>query len=211
MHGRARLFVSSREWRVDDGRLEGEILRAHFAAGGIVEAAANRPEDAEDMPLVPPALSTAALSLEHARLGPFMDVASALAARAIVIPSFVPLDAQLNGELSWSLSHGGRAELGILSESINATLRGAVTSTGRDLDGRIDAQVHPARLLRESGLPPEAMPRDEDVVHVRLDIGGELRRPAVNGVVEAGSSASDSVDHASSRRWCCTIFGARSS
>lgn len=182
MQGRARLFVSSREWRLDGGRLDGEIFRGRFAGSGVFDGA--EALDASlapsEPPLVPSALSTLALSLEQARVGSFLDVVSGFGGKAIEVPSFVPLDAELDGELSWSLAEGGRAELRIVSEAIRATLHGAVGPTGHDLDGHVDAHVRPAPLLRRSRAPREALPREEDVVALELDVGGSLRRPEVN-------------------------------
>ncbi|MCW5836005.1 MAG: hypothetical protein KIS78_26630 [Labilithrix sp.] len=178
MSGRARLFVSSREWRLDGGRLDGEVFRGRFVGGGSLEAPA-APEPEAAAPLVPPALSTIALSLERGRVGPFVDAVSGLAGRGLEVPSFVPLDAELDGELSWSLPGGGRAELRVASEAIRATLRGAIGPSGEALDGRVDAYVRPAALLRRSRVPRAALPRDEDVVQIELDVGGDLRRPAV--------------------------------
>ncbi len=183
MGGHARLFVSSSEWRIEGGRLDGEVFRGRFAGSGRFEAADANDVAERDRPLVPRALSTAALALERARVGPFLDAASALAGKGITIPDFVPLDAELDGELSWSASEGGRAELRVAAEAIRATLRGEVGPTGHALAGRIDAHVRPAVLLRGSRVPKAAIPREEDVLALALDIGGELRRPEVKGSV----------------------------
>ncbi|MBX3225100.1 MAG: hypothetical protein KF795_31575 [Labilithrix sp.] len=187
MSGRARLFVSSREWRLDGGRLDGEVFRGHFAGGGVFEGREPSGEGAAsgETPLVPPALSTIALSLEHARIGPFLDAAAGLVGRALDVPPFVPRDAELDGELAWSLPRGARAELRIASEAIRATVRGAVGPTGGGLEGRVDASVRPAPLLRGTGAPRAALPRDEDFVEIELDVGGALRRPELNARMRA--------------------------
>jgi hypothetical protein len=189
MNGHARLFVSSREWRLDGGRLDGELFRGHFAGSGTFEGAegvGERGESTEpEAPLVPPALSVVALSLAHGRVGPFLDALSGLTGKEIAVPSFIPLDAELDGDLSWSLDEGGRAELRVASESIRATVRGAIGRTGKELTGLLDAHVRPALLLRRSGIPPEALPRDDDTVRVELDVGGELRHLTVKGTLRA--------------------------
>ena len=186
MFGRARLFVSSREWRLDGGRLDGEIFRGRFAGSGVFDGAedVSGPRPSEAL-LVPAALSTLALSLEHARVGSFLDVVSGVGGKAIEVPSFVPPDAELDGQLSWSVAEGARAELRIVSEAIRATLHGAVGPTGDDLDGHVDAHVRPAPLLRRSRAAREALPREEDVVALDLELGGSLRRPAVNARMRA--------------------------
>jgi hypothetical protein len=182
MQGRARLFVSSREWRLEGGSLDGEIVHARFAGGGefdISDGAA-----AEEL-LVPRALSSGALTLDHARVGPFIDAVSALAGSAIAVPSFVPLDAQLDGELAWTTEQGGRVDLRIASESVGASVRGAIAPDGSGLGVRVDADASPAALLRRVGGPREALPRDEDVVRFELTVSGDLRHPVVNGAITA--------------------------
>ncbi len=235
MHGKARLYVSSREWRLDHGRLDGEIVRAHFAGSGVFEGddAADRPPEAPRearadptkmrpeaprearadptkmrpeaprealprsespkresvapavKPLVPRALSSATLKLEHARVGPFVDAASGLVGKAIAIPSFVPQDAQLDGDLAWALDAGGRADLRIASDVITAHVRGAISPTGVSIDGAVDATVKLAELLRKLHAPPATLPRDEDVVSVALAVGGALRAPEIRGTAFA--------------------------
>lgn len=206
MHGKARLYVSSREWRLDHGRLDGEIVRAHFAGSGVFEGddgaeradpAHMRPEAPRGespkhesvapamKPLVPRALSSATLKLEHARVGPFVDAASALVGKAIAIPSFVPQDAQLDGDLAWALDAGGRADLRIASDVITAHVRGAISPTGASIDGAVDATVKLAELLKKLQAPPATLPRDEDVVSVTLAVGGALRAPEIRGTAFA--------------------------
>lgn len=184
MHGRARLFVSSREWRLEAGNLDGEIVRAHFVGAGVFEAASDGSR-ANDELLVPRVLSAAALTLEHARVGPFIDAVGALAGSRIDIPSFVPLDAELDGNLAWSSTEGGTVDLRIGSASIRATVRGSVGADGTSLIGRVVADVVPATILPAVGAPREATPRDDDVVHVELDAGGSFRGPTVDGMLRA--------------------------
>lgn len=184
MNGHARLFVSSSAWRIEGGRLDGEVFRGRFAGTGAFDAGEPSDTSGGERPLVPPALATAALALEHARVGPFLDAASGLGGKEIAIPSFIPLDAELDGELSWTLHDGARAELRVASEAVRAMLRGSVGPTGRDLTGRIDAHVRPAVLLRATSIPREVMPREEDTLSIALDVGGDLRRPLVNGTVQ---------------------------
>jgi hypothetical protein len=189
MHGRARLFVSSHEWRLEAGRLEGEIVRAHFVGAGVFEAGGDEGSQAAAESgravLVPRSLSAAALTLEHARVGPFVDAAGALVGRQIAIPPFVPLDAQLDGNLAWSFTEGGTADLRVASASIQATVRGSISPDGRKVAGQVAADVAPAAILRDVGGPREAMPRDDDVLRVELEVGGSLRQPAVNGKLRA--------------------------
>jgi hypothetical protein len=201
MAGRARLFVSSREWRLDGGRLDGDLFRGRFVGNGVFEAegaeaevdaeagsteadAAAHPARTAGALLVPPALSNAVLSLERGRVGPFLDAISGLLGKAISVPSFIPLDAELDGDLSWSQSDGGRAALRVASEAIRASLHGGMSSAGRDLGVHVEASVRPALILRGT-VPNAALPRDEDAIHMTLDVGGELRRPTVKGTLRA--------------------------
>lgn len=181
MHGDARLFVSSHEWRIDRGRLDGHNARARFSGRGSFEGTAAEGEG-EPQPLVPRVLSHATLKLEHARVGPFVDAAGALAGRTLAVPSIVPLDARLDGSLSWEMAEGGRVDLRIASEAseaLRATITGSVAPDGGVLRGRVDAEVPLARLVRSAGGPHEALPREEDVARVELAIGGSLGRPEV--------------------------------
>lgn len=184
MRGQARLFVSSREWRLEEGTLDGEIFRARFAGGGVFEVSPEK-ENEGDGSLISREVSMASLSLEHARVGPFVDVARALAGKGIEIPTFVPLDAELDGALSWSVTAGGKVDLRIASEVLRVSARAAVDPGGRDLGGRIEAVVGLADLLRHIDVPSETLPRDEDEVLVELDVRGELHRPAVTGTITA--------------------------
>ena len=184
MHGDARLFVSSHEWRIDRGRLEGENARARFSGGGTFEGAASDGEGGAE-PLVPGVLSRATLELEHARVGPFVDAAGALSGRTLAVPSIVPLDARLDGALSWHATAGGRVELRVASEALRATVEGSIAPDGGGLEGRVDAEVPLARLVRSAGAPREALPREEDVARVELAIGGSLGRPEVSGRIVA--------------------------
>jgi hypothetical protein len=175
MNGSARLFVSSREWRLDAGSLEGALVRARFTGFGVFDD--KRPTAA----LVPRALSVATLSLQDARVGPFLDAMAGLVGRELAVPPAIPRDAQLDGDLAWSIDDGAHADLRIGAEAIRATVRGKVDPTGQGLDGRIDAEVNPARLA----FPRRLLPRDEDVVTIALDARGELRRPAVTGTLRS--------------------------
>ncbi len=182
MSGHARLFVSSSEWRIEGGRLDGEIFRGRFAGTGTFDVGTAEAPGV-DLPILPRALSTAAFALEHARVGPVVDAASGVGGKEIALPPIVPVDAELDGELSWSLADGARVELRVASEAIRATLRGGAGATGGALSGRVDAHVRPALLLRGIGLPAEALPREDDVLGVALEIGGALSGPEVKGTV----------------------------
>lgn len=187
MHGDARLFVSSHEWRIDRGRLDGENARARFSGRGSFEGSALEGEAEGDppQPLVPRVLSHATLELEHARVGPFADAAGALSGRTLVVPSIVPLDARLDGSLSWEVAEGGRVDLRIVSEELRVTMAGSIAPDGGALRGRVDAEVPLARLVRCAGGPREVLPREEDVARVELAIGGSLGRPEVAGRIVA--------------------------
>jgi hypothetical protein len=184
LRGRARLFVSSREWRIEEGRLDGPIVRAQFSGRGAFESSADETRPELESPLAPRALSTASVVLEHARVGPFLDVAGALAGKTISIPSSLPLDAELEGVLSWSVTDGGEANLHVASEALRADMRARVDPRGKDLDGRLEAHVRLAGLLHGI-VPLEALPRVEDVVRLRLAIDGDLDRPVVSGTIDA--------------------------
>jgi hypothetical protein len=185
MTGSARLFVSSRDWRLDGGRLEGEVFRGHFAGSGTFEHTDKEERSSNDeAPLLPPSLSVAVLSLQHGHVGPFVDAIGGLVGRGIAIPSVVPLDAQLDGDLSWSIEEGGRVDLRVVSASLEATVQGSTDPTGRGLTGRVDARVRPALVLRQL-LPARALVRDEDMLFVALEASGHVRRPEVKGTLRA--------------------------
>lgn len=183
LRGHARLLVSRGEWRLDAGRLDGEMLRARFAGGGALDRA---PPSGDDALLVPRALSIAALSIEHGRVVPLFEAASGLVGRELRLPAFVPLDAHLDGELSWSAAAGARTELRVDAAGARASLRASFEPTGRALEGRVEGELHPAAVMRRSGLASAATPRDEDVVRIDLALEGELRHPIVKGSLRAG-------------------------
>ena len=84
MQGRARLFVTSREWRLDGGRLDGEIVRAHFRGAGVFDPS-EKPRRARCCSCRG-RCRRARLTLEQARVGAFLDAASGLVGKAIAIP-----------------------------------------------------------------------------------------------------------------------------
>jgi hypothetical protein len=185
MNGKAQLFVSSRDWRLEGGSLDGELARARFSGSGVFEGGAAT--NAGSPLLVPRALGAALLSLQSARIGAFVDAASALGGRTLPIPSFVPLDAQLDGEMSWSANDGAKAKLliGSAEKGIVAQVNGSFAPDGSELDAGVHADLAPAAILRRVGVPPTAHPRDEDVVHLVLTAHGELLRPEVKATATA--------------------------
>lgn len=183
--GRARLFVSSREWRLEGGRLDGAPSTgtdgkpgavARFAAGGSLEP--GQPTDS----LVPASIASLAFSLEYGRIGPFLDAMTALGGEEVVrarIPAAVPRDTRLDGELSWSATAGARAEMRLDAETIGAraTVRVAFRPSGSHLDGRVDGTLVAAPLLRRLDAPTAAIPREEDVISLAVTISGHVRAP----------------------------------
>jgi hypothetical protein len=188
MSGRARLFVSSLRWRLDQGNLDGEIVRARFTGAGIFEG--DDEDDEDERPpsttLVPPVLSRLGLELDHAKVGPFVDAASALVGQTIAIPSLIPLDAKLDGSLSWDAARGARADLRIAAPAyLEAALGGGFAPDGGALSAKATARVGLAALLRNVGAPREALPRDDDSVRVELEARGTVSRPEVRGGIVA--------------------------
>jgi hypothetical protein len=183
--GRARLFVSSREWRLEGARLDGAPSTtpdgkppavARFAAAGSLEQAP--PTDS----LVPASIASVAFALENGRIGPFLDAMKALAGEDMVrarIPDAIPRDTRLDGELSWSAEQGARAEMRLDAATIGAraTVRVAFAPNGGGLEGRIDGTLAPAPLLRRLAVPLVAMPRDEDVITLAVIAFGHVRAP----------------------------------
>lgn len=211
LRGKARLAVTSQSWRLDDGHLEGEIVRAHFAGSGAFESASQESgrDDRDSSPSVPPpepssphdagllmprALSTFELVLDHARVGAFVDVMSGLIGRSFAIPPLVPLDAQLDGELSWSSRDGGKAAFearqtdgpeAMRSAVIIARARGEVDPRGGALAAHGTAELATAALLRALHAPAASLPREEDVLSLEVDIGGSVRAPTIAGRLSA--------------------------
>jgi hypothetical protein len=183
--GRARLFVSSGEWRLEGARLDGAPSAtpdgkppavARFAAAGSLEQAP--PTDA----LVPASIASVAFALENGRIGPFLDAMKALAGEDVVrarIPDAIPRDTRLDGELSWSAEQGARAEMRLDAATIGAraTVRVAFAPNGDGLEGRIDGTLAPASLLRRLEVPAIAMPREEDIITLAVIAFGHVRAP----------------------------------
>ncbi|MBX3227238.1 MAG: hypothetical protein KIT84_35120 [Labilithrix sp.] len=204
LEGAARLFVSSRAWRLERGRLDGGPslggdgklpVVARFAAAGVLERDDRDERDETEEAnaaelLVPRALSTLAFTLEHGRIGPFLEALTALAGEDAVrarIPAALPRDTRIDAELSWSATEGARAELRLHAPTLGAraTLRGDCGPTGAGLGARVDASVGLAALLRRFGAPALATPRDEDTVDVVVTAAGDVRAPAIQIDVRA--------------------------
>lgn len=191
--GRARLFVSSRDYRLEGGRLDGApsttpdgkppaVMR--FAAAGSLEP--GPPTDA----VVPGTVASLALSLENGRVGPFLDAMTALAGADSVrahVPDAVPRDTHLAGELSWSAREGARIEVRLDAATLGATLAGrlAFAPNGSALEGRLEGAVALAPLLRRLEAPSLAIPREEDVVRFRITPSGHVREARARIEMEA--------------------------
>lgn len=185
--GRARLFVSSRSFRLEGGRLDGAPSTtadgkppavARFAGAGSLE-----PGPATDS-LVPSSIASVAFALENGRIGPFLDAMKALAGEEVVrarIPAAIPRDTHLDGELSWTAEAGARVELRLDATTIGAraTVRVAFAPDGSELDGRLDGSVVAAPLLRRLEAPAMAIPREEDVFTIAATARGHVRTPEV--------------------------------
>lgn len=174
MRGRAKLFVTSSEWRLDDGVLESERARVRFSGSGALDSSARGG-----------GVALATLALDEAKVGPFLDAASAIAGRTLAAPPGVPVDAGITGELSWSAETGGRGELAVDAEGIEIRARGSVGRDGRDLDATVDARARPAIALRGAKVSPKLLPREEDELVLDLRVTGDASRPSVKGAVRA--------------------------
>ncbi len=174
MRGAAKLFVTSTEWRLEDGALESERARVRFAGRGALDSSASGGGVAD-----------ATLVLEEAKVGPFLDAASAIIGRTIAVPPGVPIDAGITGELGWSGEGGGRGELAIDAEGLEIRARGKVGAEGRGLDAHVEARVRPAVVMRSARLSPKLLPRDEDELRLDLAVSGETSSPVVKGTVRA--------------------------
>ena len=185
--GRARLFVSSRDWRLEGGRLDGAPTTtpdgkppavARFAAAGSLEPGV--PTDS----LVPSSFASLAFALENGRIGPFLDAMVALAGEDVVrarIHDAIPRDTRLDGELSWSAEIGARAEMRFDAATIGAraTARVGCAPNGTRLEGHLEGTLVVAPLLRRLDVPTTAIPREEDVVSVTATATGHARAPEV--------------------------------
>lgn len=202
--GRARLFVSSKEWRLEGARLDGAQSDvgdgkppaiARFAASGSLEredrvsSTSVRPTG-ENTLIVPESIANVAFALEHGRIGPFLDAMTALAGGEVVrarIPEAIPRDTQLDGELSWTTQEGARVDLRLDAATIGAraTVRIAFAPDGSRLDGRVDGTLALAPLLRRLDVPIEAIPREEDVITLAATASGHVRSPEAQVDVSA--------------------------
>lgn len=175
MEGSARLFVTSSEARLEDGRLEsrsqedgGPVADVRFSAQGTPD---------------PASLQVARISLPKARVGAFVDAVRAITGRPLEIPPGVPPDAGLDGEITWDERTGGTCKLHTSTDGLRATVEGAVDANGENLRGRIEADVAPALPMYAARVPATLVPRDEDVLHLALELGGDVKRPVVNGTL----------------------------
>lgn len=180
MSGRALLSLGSSSWRLDGGRLEGEVVRARFAGGGTFTAPAS-----DERLLVPRALSSAAVGVERGKVGAFCDALRAVAGHELALPDWLPLDAQLDGELSWTAADGGRGELKIASAPLRGTAHVTCDPRGDGLDGHFEGAVQPAAVVRRLGALPAYAPRDEDSLALTLAARGALLCPVIEGTFRA--------------------------
>ena len=178
--GRALLSLGATAWRLDGGRLDGAIVRARFAGGGTFAP------DTEGL-LLPRALSSVAIGLEQGKVGAFCDALGALAGQHVVIPGWLPLDAELDAELTWSATDGARGEATVRSAPVRGKTSLAFGPRGEALAGSFDGAVYPAAVLRRLGGEPAAAPRDEDAIAIVATASGAALAP----VVEAKLSATE--------------------
>lgn len=181
MSGSARLFVTSQEARLEDGRLESQSQDEGGPVADVRFTAEGTPD--------PATLRRARISLPKARVGAFVDAVRAVTGRPLEIPPGVPPDAGLDGEITWDEHTGGTCKLHTSTDGLRATVEGTVDANGGSLRGRIEADVAPALPMYAARVPAPLVPRDEDVLHLALDLGGDVKRPVVNGTL-AGPSVS---------------------
>lgn len=174
MRGSATLFVTSTEWRLDEGVLESERARVRFSGRGPLDSSARGG-----------GVSAAILALDEAKVGAFLDAASAIAGRTIAVPPGVPIDAGITGELSFDAEAGGRGELAIDAEGLEVRIRATVGPDGTDLDATVDARARPAVAMRNARLPAKVLPRDEDELVLALKVTGSVTAPMVKGDVRS--------------------------
>src|SRR5437763_558799 len=72
------------------------------------------------------ALDAASPRLDGARVGPFVDAVQAMIGRALEGPPGVPLDAHLSGDLAWNARAGGKCNMHITAEGLDARVSGTV-------------------------------------------------------------------------------------
>ena len=175
LHGVARLFVGSKTWRLEGGRLDGgpsagtdakPPVVAHFAAAGDLETGAAP-------------VATAALALEHARIGPFLDAAAALTGTSVELPRYVSREAHLDGELSWSSALGARADVSLGASGVLAKGQASCAADGSALAGRNEGNVGVTAFLARLGVPEAALPSAADTLRVSAELAGSVRAPEV--------------------------------
>lgn len=175
MRGRAKLVVTSSTWRLDDGTLESEHADVRFAGAGATDAS-----DAGG------ALASAALELDGARVGPFVDAVGAMAGRVFEVPSVVPLDARLSGALAFEAARGGTCKIHVTADGLRLDVDGTVGANGEGLDAKVEGEISAASLVRRAGLPAACVPRGEDRVTVRARATGDAKSPDVVAAISAG-------------------------
>jgi hypothetical protein len=170
MRGGAKLYVSSTTWRLEEGHLDGNIVRARFHGAGDLEAQEGLPA------------ATGALVLEHGRVGPFFDAMVALLGRSLPIPSWIPLDAELDGRALVRSTRplDVRCDVRVAARSLEGRLQGALEDDRLDAD--LSGTVRLAALLA-SHVPHAALPAEEDVATLRFSARGAPARPEVSGTV----------------------------
>ena len=174
MRGSAKLFVTSTDWRLDDGILESERARVRFSGRGPLDSSARGG-----------GVTAATLALDEAKVGPFLDAAGAIVGRTIAVPPGVPIDAGITGELSFSAEGGGRGELAIDAEGLEVRIRGTVAPDGTEVDADVNARARPAVSMRNARLSPKLLPREEDELVLALKVTGSATAPMVKGDVRS--------------------------
>jgi hypothetical protein len=181
MHGAARLVVTPRSWRLDDGLLAsaGGSATVRFSGGGSL--AGESPKDA---------FHEAKLVLAGAKVGPFFDAIEAIAGQSFGVPQVVPLDAGLDGELAWDAEQGGRCNLHLSTDGLALELAGEV---GADVTGaaplaaKLSGTLNPAAAMRRANVPASFHPRDEDAIAIAAEITGTTQAPAYHGALRGGA------------------------
>jgi hypothetical protein len=172
MEGRARLVVTSAAWSLDDGLLSSEQAKVSFAGRGATDASA-----------VGGAIHDAKLVLDGARVGPFVDAVQAMIGRALAVPPGVPLDARLSGELAWNASTGGKCNLQVIAEGLQAQLAGTVGPEGRELAARLEGDIAPAVPMKRALVAAALLPREQDRLTIVVDARGDASKPDVHATV----------------------------
>ncbi len=166
--------MTDRAWRLANGERSGTEARVRSEGHGATDAAS-----------AAEALSGATLVLDSARVGPFVDAIGAMTGKRFDVPSVVPLDALLTGQLAFDVSSGGRCKLHVTSDTVTFDLAGTVRPDGSALDVEAAGAIAAAALARRATLPAAFVPREDDRVAITLRATGDVKAPVATLTLEA--------------------------